>query len=217
MDRKPEIYISIDVEADGRVPGLSSMLSFGAAAFSLDKELLGTFSRNLRQIEGAAAEPDSMAFWAENPQAWEAARRDPDNAETAMPAFVAWVAEVGQGYRPPVCVGMPAVYDFKWIDYYCVRFAGTNPFGFNRCLDAKSYAAAYLGGDLRRASRRNFPKAWYDEGLPHTHVALDDAVEQGALVMNMMRAVRGLPPIAGIVRRDAARGPTPSPVPAPAR
>ena len=32
----PEIYVSIDVEADGPIPGDHSMLSLGAAAFSAD-------------------------------------------------------------------------------------------------------------------------------------------------------------------------------------
>ena len=43
--RTPEIYLSVDVEADGPIPGPYSMLSFGIAAFSIDKVLLGTFSR----------------------------------------------------------------------------------------------------------------------------------------------------------------------------
>ena len=33
--RTPEIYLSVDVEADGPIPGPYSMLSFGIAAFSL--------------------------------------------------------------------------------------------------------------------------------------------------------------------------------------
>jgi len=38
--RTPEIYLSIDIEADGPIPGPYSMLSFGIAAFSMDKVLL---------------------------------------------------------------------------------------------------------------------------------------------------------------------------------
>lgn len=30
------------------------------------------------------------------------------------------------------------------------------------------------------------PQRWFDP-LPHTHVALDDAIEQGALFCNMLR------------------------------
>jgi hypothetical protein len=31
------------------------------------------------------------------------------------------------------------------------------------------------------------PKEWFDDS-PHNHVALDDAVEQGALFCNMLKA-----------------------------
>lgn len=40
-----ELYVSVDVEADGRIPGRSSMLSFGAAAFTLEKELVAEIGR----------------------------------------------------------------------------------------------------------------------------------------------------------------------------
>jgi hypothetical protein len=205
MARKPELFISMDIEADGRVPGLSSMLSFGAAAFTLDKELIGSFSRNLRLLPEASPEPDTMAFWAKNQEAWLLARQDTMAPGVAMPEFTAWLAGVGQGHQPPLFVGYPAVYDFKWIDYYTVRFAGANPFGFKGCLDAQSFANGHLGGAFRDASRRAWPKDWSDD-LPHTHVAVDDAIEQGAMIVNMIRAARGLPRIGGIVRLDLQDG-----------
>jgi hypothetical protein len=30
------------------------------------------------------------------------------------------------------------------------------------------------------------PRAWFDD-VPHTHVALDDAIEQGRMFCNMLR------------------------------
>ena len=39
--------------------------------------------------------------------------------------------------------------------------------------------------DYRDATKRNMPRHWFDK-LPHTHKALDDAIEQGALFCNMM-------------------------------
>ena len=48
-----EIYVSTDVEADGPIPGPNSMLSFGSAAYSGGKELIGTFSANLETLPGA--------------------------------------------------------------------------------------------------------------------------------------------------------------------
>ncbi len=50
-----EIYVSTDVETDGPIPGPNSMLSFGSAAYSRGKELLGTFSANLETLSGAMA------------------------------------------------------------------------------------------------------------------------------------------------------------------
>lgn len=35
-----EIYISTDVETDGPIPGPHSILSFGSAAYTADKELI---------------------------------------------------------------------------------------------------------------------------------------------------------------------------------
>ena len=53
-------------------------------------------------------------------------------------------------------------------------------------LDIKSYAMAVLKTGYCDSTKRNMPKAWFDK-LPHTHVALDDAIEQGALFCNMLR------------------------------
>jgi len=44
---------------------------------------------------------------------------------------------------------------------------------------------AMLKSEYRQTVKRNMPKRWFDS-LPHTHVALDDAIEQGALFCNML-------------------------------
>ena len=62
------------------------------------------------------------------------------------------------------------------------------PFGF-AALDIKTMAMTILGKDFRDASKRNMPRRWFD-ARPHTHVALDDAIEQGALFCNMLAQVR---------------------------
>ncbi|MCU0756332.1 MAG: hypothetical protein MUE46_14605 [Xanthomonadales bacterium] len=60
-------------------------------------------------------------------------------------------------------------------------------------LDIKSYAMAVLRADYRRSTKRNFPRSWFDPD-PHTHVALEDAIEQGALFCNMLAFNRAAPP-----------------------
>jgi hypothetical protein len=58
-----------------------------------------------------------------------------------------------------------------------------SPFSYS-ARDMKSYAMAVLGTEFRESTKRNMPKDWFDP-LPHTHIALDDALEQGALFWPM--------------------------------
>ena len=73
---KGEIYVSTDIEADGPIPGPNSMLSFASAAYRADKTLVGTFTRNLAALPGAAPDPKTEAWWKLQPEAWAACRKD---------------------------------------------------------------------------------------------------------------------------------------------
>lgn len=183
-----EIYFSTDVETDGPIPGPHSMLSMASAAYRADKTLLGTFSANLELLPGAQGQPDTMAWWRAHPEAWAAARVNPEPPEQAMCRYVDWVK--GLGGRP-VFVAYPAGFDFLFIYWYLIRFAGESPFSFS-ALDIKSYAMAVLKTSYRDSTKKNYPKSWFDP-IPHTHVALDDAIGQGALFCNILAANLALP------------------------
>ncbi len=192
-----ELFVSVDIEADGRIPGRNSMLSFGSAAFTPDKELVGVFSANLETLPGAAGDPETMEWWEGQPDAWAACRTDLQNPAEAMVAYADHLRDLRNRFTRPTFIGYPAAYDFGWINWYLHRFAGRNPFGISGlCL--KSFAAAHLNCAFQDATKRRFPKHWFDK-LPHRHVALADAVEQGAMGVNMIRDVRGLSPIRGIL------------------
>ncbi|PWG61659.1 exonuclease [Sediminicurvatus halobius] len=178
-----ELYVSTDIEADGPAPGLHSMLSFGSAVYDRDKTLIDTFSANLRCLPGAAAHPDTAAWWQTQGEAWIACRQDPEAPEQAMPRYRDWLRRLP---GRPVFVGYPASFDFMFIAWYLLRFTGENPFGFS-AIDIKTYAMAVLGREYRRTVKHTLPRDWFDD-LPHTHVALDDAIEQGALFCNVLRA-----------------------------
>lgn len=49
---------------------------------------------------------------------------------------------------------------------------------------------AVLGGEFRQTTKRLMPREWFDPDLPHTHVALDDALEHGTLFLNLLCASR---------------------------
>lgn len=177
-----EIYISTDVETDGPIPGPHSMLSFASAAFAAGKQLLGTFSANLHTLPGATSHPRTAQWWATQPEAWAACRERQEDPAAAMHRYVAWLLGLG---GTPVFVAYPAAFDFLFVQWYLVRFTGESPFGHS-ALDVKSYAMATLCTDFRNTVKRNMPADWFD-AQPHTHVALDDALEQGALFCNMLR------------------------------
>jgi hypothetical protein len=177
-----EIYISTDIESDGPIPGPNSMLSsFGSAAFRADKTLVATFTANLTTLPDAQGDPRTMDWWKTQPEAWEACRTDPRPPDEVMPEYVAWLKQLP---GRPVFVGYPAGFDFLFVYWYLIRFTGESPFSHS-ALDIKSYAMAVLGTDYRASVKRNMPKQWFDD-LPHNHVALDDAIGQGALFCNML-------------------------------
>jgi hypothetical protein len=177
----PEIYISTDIEADGPIPGPHSMLSFASAAFQSDKTVIGTFEANLTLLPGAVPDPRTMEWWSGQPEAWAACRANPREPATVMSEYVAWLKSLP---GKPVFVAYPAAYDFLFVYWYLIRFAGDSPFSHS-ALDIKTYAMAMLGTEYRDSVKRNMPARWFDD-LPHTHVALDDALGQGALFCNML-------------------------------
>jgi hypothetical protein len=71
-----------------------------------------------------------------------------------------------------------------FVYWYLIRFAGESPFSHS-ALDIKTYAMAMLGQPYRESTKRYMPRRWFDK-LPHTHTALDDALEQGALFCNIL-------------------------------
>jgi hypothetical protein len=177
----PEVYVSTDIEADGPIPGPHSMLSFGSAVFLADKTLVSTFSANLETLPEASGHPETMRWWRSQPEAWQACRKDTKPPQEVMPRYLAWLQELS---GRPVFVGYPAAYDFMFVYWYLIRFAGESPFSFS-ALDIKTYAMALLKHDYRDSVKRRMPRRWFDD-LPHTHVALDDAIGQGTLFCNML-------------------------------
>jgi hypothetical protein len=177
----PEIYVSTDVETDGPIPGPHSMLSIGSAAYGADKRLLGTFTANLEFLPGACGHPQTMTWWNEHPDAWAATRTNLEEPALVMRRYADWLNALPS---KPVFVAYPAGFDFLFVYWYLIRFVGESPFSFS-ALDIKTYAMATLKLEYRDAVKRNMPRRWFD-ALPHTHRAVDDAIEQGALFCNML-------------------------------
>ena len=180
-----ECYISIDIEVDGPAPGLNSMLSLGAAAFTGEGALADTFSANLNALPEAREDPKTMQWWATQPDAWTVCRTQTQDPRQAIRSFDIWVQIQARTVGTPVMVAYPAAFDTMWVQWYLYCFVGDSPFR-RRAIDIKTLAMVAMGKGYRSAAKANMPRHWHAVGR-HTHVAVDDAIEQGELFMNIVR------------------------------
>jgi hypothetical protein len=182
---KPEIYISVDIETDGPAPGLNSMLSLGAIAFGPDGSELDTWYFTFEPLHGAYQHPDTMKWWKTQPEAWAEVNSGQRDPEVAISLFVDWVEQLP---GKPIAVAWPAAFDFAFVNYYCHRFAGRNPLG-HACLDIRSYANGLLQHPgYRGTPDLNVPEIAGNIGTTglRDHHALDDAIGQGRLFMQLL-------------------------------
>ena len=180
-----ECYVSIDIEADGRIPGRNSMLSLGAAALTSEGKLVDTFAVNLEQLPNATEDVHTMRWWAAHSEAWEACRTNLEAPKPAMQRLHAWLEHQHTAVGVPVMVGFPAAFDSMWVQWYLHKFAGEDPFR-RRVIDIKTLIMVAMGAGYRPTMRTNLPKHWLPQAR-HTHVAVDDAIEQGELFINIVR------------------------------
>lgn len=190
-----ELYICVDVEPDGHVPGTSSIVSLGACAAAI------------RDEEGhtAALDPDdeANAFYAvlrpiTDRYVEKALRvtgfdratleRDGRPPEEALPDFAAWIDGLAQEHDAlPVLVAYPLGFVWQFAQYYLHEYAGRSPFGQSAHLDLKSAYAALAGSAVRDAIKRRMPSALLGPKDSKTHHALDDAKGHVDLLLGLLR------------------------------
>jgi DNA polymerase III epsilon subunit-like protein len=179
MTSPREIYISVDVETAGPIPGEYSLLSIGACNAD---EPTRTFACELRpttrNADPAALKVTGLSL--------ERLEQDGLEPHAAMQAFQQWVERVAGADGSPVFVGFNAAFDWSFVNYYFHRYLGSNPFGFS-ALDIKSL---YMGaaGSTWSATRSSQIAAALKASLKSDHDALHDALYQAEL----FRAIRTL-------------------------
>jgi DNA polymerase III alpha subunit (gram-positive type) len=183
-----QIYIVVDIETDGPIPGLHSMLSIGAVASTPEKETSSFYSRLLPH-DDAVTDPDTMDWWNAHPEAWKEVNTDTESPEKVMRDFCSWMDDLS---ATPVFVASPIVFDFSFVSWYLHKFIGHDPFsdysGIQRTLDLASFTAGKLNIPLNR-SRRSQLDATLKAGMPnHSHLAIDDARGYGVILRNVLKA-----------------------------
>ena len=172
MSGRREIFISVDVETAGPIPGEFSLLSIGACAvFDPTK----TFACELKPINENV---DPKALEVSGLSLEELTRTGLDPAD-AMQRFNDWLQKVAGVDGTVVFVGFNAPFDWSFVNYYFHRFAGSNPFGFT-ALDIKALYMGATGCDWND-TRSSEIAARIKPTLRGDHNALHDAQYQAEL------------------------------------
>ncbi|MNK19450.1 DNA polymerase III subunit epsilon [compost metagenome] len=172
MEVQNEVFISVDIETSGPIPGEFSMLSIGACLVDTPET---TFERTLKPLN-RNSDPEALAVTGFSLEALERTGAEPRHA---MIEFDMWVkAACGVG-GTAVFVGLNAPFDWSFINYYFHRFYGENPFGFT-ALDIKAY---YMGvtGSSWRDTRSSVMASRLLPSHRGNHNAVQDAVYQAEL------------------------------------
>src|SRR3712207_2006270 len=105
-----ELYVSVDIEAAGPIPGTYSMLALGACLVEAPDQ---AFYAELRPISDRFI-PEAMRVSAFSLDELRLTGREPAQA---MRAFRHWIIQVA-GARRPVFVGFNASFDWSFVNWY---------------------------------------------------------------------------------------------------
>lgn len=173
-EKLAEIYIAVDVEADGPLPGPYSMLSLGMAVVGSPDQRFYTEIR-----------PISDRFQAEALAVSGLDRdrllREAPAPEVAMEAAARWINHLRKVGRP-VFLAAPAVWDGMFVHWYFMNFTGKSPFGNTGSgIDLRSYWMGWRGCEWAETRKGRIKSELGLKDLRHTHHAGDDAAELAVL------------------------------------
>ncbi len=187
-----EVYISVDIEADGPIPGDYSMISIGAVVIGREQD---SFYEEIAPISSEWV-PEALAvsgFTREQTLGFA-------SPQAAMLRFADWLDQVRAKYareewengyptgctheRRLVMVGFNATFDWMFVHWYLMHFEGRNPLGIS-ALDIKAFYMGYAASDWSETSMKHLPqKLQPPDGLSHN--ALDDARDQAEIFQKII-------------------------------
>lgn len=173
---KEEVFISVDVESSGPIPGEYSLLSIGAC---LIEDPSARFYVEIQPISSNAV-PEALRVTGFSV---EKLMREGKAPNVAMLEFAEWIDSGCRG-RQPVFVGFNACFDWSFINWYFHRFVGKNPFGIGG-VDIKAYYMGRVGCPWSETTSSRLP-AVLKPDAPHTHNALDDALTQAEIFRRLL-------------------------------
>lgn len=150
-------YVVVDVESDGQVPGINSMVCFGAVV--VEEGMTKTFYGKVKPIS-KVFEPDALAI-----SGFSRAEHEKfDDPYKVMEEFKQWLKVSVKG--SPVLISDNNQFDGMYMNYYMHVYTGSNPFGWSSRrigdLFCGFYNDPYYKWKKHRVTR-------------HTHDPVDDA------------------------------------------
>jgi hypothetical protein len=165
-------YIVVDVESDGPIQGIYSMVCFGAVV--VEPSLSKTFYGQTKPISNIWV-PEALAisgFSREEHLTF-------DDPKKVMTEFKIWIE--GNSKGKPILISDNNQYDSSWINWYFYTYLGSNPFG---------YSSRRIT-DLWSGYNNDMYAKWkYFRKTRHTHDPVDDAKGNAEAILEMKK--RGL-------------------------
>lgn len=188
---KPVLYLSFDVETDGKTPLVSNMISIGICGLDKDCNEHFTFEANLIELPGHIQHPETMDFWSKNQDAWKYTQMNRQDILTAFTELSNGLKELSKSYKLIFCAS-PSNFDWMFFSCYYDLFSArvsTNSYtpyniGYS-CQDIssvwKTYRLMKKISDKEALELEKVLKGDYD-----AHCAIEDARAQGRMYVRLL-------------------------------
>lgn len=174
-----DVFICVDVETAGPIPGQYAMLSIGAC---LVFDTATTFYIELKP-DRPEVDPDALAISGLDMDMLQQNGVEPAEA---MRAFGDWINGIAPTPARPLFVAFNAPFDWMFINDYFHRYLGENPFGHS-ALDIKAYFMGQMGVNWADTSMQRI-SSYFLEERHLTHNALKDAQDQAEIFQKILKA-----------------------------
>lgn len=161
------MWVSVDVESDGPIPGDYSMTEFGAVLIDPARNLTSTFHGKMKPISEKWI-PEALAV---SKRTREEVMEFDDPTEV-MTSFAHWLPKGRLTF-----LSDNNGYDWQFINWYFHHFTGQNPFGYS----SQNLGSIYKG--LVGTSFKNFKHL---RRTKHTHNPVDDAKGNAEAFLHMV-------------------------------
>jgi len=180
------VYVSVDVETTGLIPGRHAVIEIAAMPVCEDLESPKKyFDRLVMPFMGAEIDPKAMAIH-QIPEKMIEASQPPGRL---FQDFAFWVSSLGADETPKqkIFIGSNAAFDWSFVTWYFGRYGIENPFHY-RPVDIETIAVGRWGIPPGSSSRKTREILYLPEEKT-AHRALADAIAQAKLFKLIMNQI----------------------------